>query len=851
MDEYKDFFISYNKADRQWAKWIASVLEKKGYFTTMQAWDFRPGDNFVLEMHKALVQSERFIAVLSEDYLTSMYCQAEWAAAFTKDPNSEKRLFIPVRVADVEPEGLFSAVIYIDLFGVDENTAEKYIINGVDLQKIPRNRPAFPGIAKTRFPGSLPFNNLPYIRNRFFTGRDSVLEGINDEFESGDVISLTQAITGFGGVGKTQIALEYAYRYMSKYNLIWWVSAETEAMVLKSYEEFAKKMVLLNADQQDSQLIIETVLNWMDSHDKWLFIYDNVDTISDSSYWWPRNNREHILITTRDMHIQIGKRVNITVFTKEEGISFLERCTEITNDREEAFQLTSRLGYLPLAIEQAAVYIKNNGITYEGYLMLLKEYGLKVLEEVEEMHGYVHPVTVTWEISMNRINQEAAHQLLYLCGYMAPDNIDTSFFDENTELLPMPLKEQMSEVLTANKVWKELTKYSLLEKKSDKKDYSMHRLLQEVVRNKLSNESKWIQICLRIFCKIYKFEYGNLVSQNQFIKWTPHVEAVADTSGVSLLGEGEQKRIADLYNIGGIGNYYMGNYNQALEWHKRALNIRETVLGKEHPCTAITYNNMASVYLEQGEYNEALGWYQRALLINEAVLGKKHRETATSYHNMGSVYSHQGEYGKALEWYRKDLSILETILDKNHPLIAGSFNDMAGVYCCQGDYSKALELFKKALSIHETVLGMNHPQTAAIYGNIAVVYERKSEYGEALEWHRKALNITEIILGKEHPQTAAIYSNIASVYHSQGDNSQALGWYQKSLGIREAVLGEEHPDTANTYSKIASVYSGQGKNSEALKWYGKALEIFNVRLGLEHLHTKTVKKNMESLKSLI
>lgn len=126
MEEKKrDFFISYNKADKQWAKWIASVLEDNGYTSYIQAWDFRPGDNFVLEMDKALLRSERFLAVLSQNYLDSLYCQAEWAAAFTKDPNSEKRIFIPVRVADVAPEGLWAAIIYIDLFGVEEKEAEK------------------------------------------------------------------------------------------------------------------------------------------------------------------------------------------------------------------------------------------------------------------------------------------------------------------------------------------------------------------------------------------------------------------------------------------------------------------------------------------------------------------------------------------------------------------------------------------------------------------------------------------------------------------------------------------------------------------------------------------------------
>ena len=330
----KDFFISYNKADKQWAKWIAGVLEENGYSTWIQAWDFRPGDNFVLDMQRALANAERFIAVLSEAYLESLYCQAEWAAAFTKDPNSEKRLFIPVRVADVEPKGLFSAIIYIDLFGKDGKKAEKLLLNGVDTKEIPRNRPSFPGTIRARFPGSLPYHNLPYIRNPYFTGRNQILEEICSKFKSGHTISLTQVISGLGGLGKTQTALEYAYRYADQYDWIWWIPAETESTVLAEYKSFAVGMELLSGDETDRKMIIETVLNWMDTHNQWLFIYDNMDQLTTDTEWWPRDNKGNILITTRNRRSPVGGRVDISVFPEDEAVLFLEKRTGLEYDRE-------------------------------------------------------------------------------------------------------------------------------------------------------------------------------------------------------------------------------------------------------------------------------------------------------------------------------------------------------------------------------------------------------------------------------------------------------------------------------------------------------------------------------------
>ena len=646
MSELKrDFFISYNKADAQWAEWIAATLKQAGYTCYIQAWDFHPGDNFVLDMHKSLINTERFIAVLSSNYLTSLYCQTEWAAAFTKDPNNEKRLFIPVRVSDCTPEGLLAAIVYIDLFGVDnEEAAKKQLLNGIDVKNVPSNRPSYPGTSKTRFPGSLPFNNLPFSRNKYFIGRDKVFKNICTIFERGEAISLTQTITGMGGLGKTQTALEYAYRYAHKYEYIWWVKAETKETILIDYKEFAVKTGQIGEEQQDSKLIIETVLNWMDSHSKWLFIYDNVDIVSDDTDWWPRNNRENILITTRNNHMTIGKKVDIDVFTKKEANDFLIKRTGIDNDSPNACKLSDRLGHLPLALEQAAAYIKiNKNTSYDEYLSLLKDYGLEVLNEVDGLIDYTQPLAATLELSINKINQEEARQLLYLCAYMAPEDIYEALFNENTELLPTPLRTMLSNRLTGNRIWKQLTRYSLLEKQENGKSYSMHRLLQEIIQNKIKHEPQWLQCCLSLFNKTYHFTYGDVAIQNQFLKLTPHVEAFLDVATTILVNDNEKKEIAHLYHMGGFGNHHLGKYQKALEWYQKALAICERVLGKEHPDTATTYNNIANVYKNQDNYEKAIELYEKALAICEKVLGKEHPNTVTISNNLASIYNDQGD----------------------------------------------------------------------------------------------------------------------------------------------------------------------------------------------------------------
>jgi hypothetical protein len=146
-----DFFISYNKADRTWAEWIAWQLEEADYTIVIQAWDFRPGSNFVLNMQRAATSAQRIIAVLSPDYLTAQFTQSEWAVAFANDPHGVNGLLLPVRVRECELTGLLSQVIYIDLVGLDEATAKNALLVGINRTRVkPSVPPGFPGIASTK-----------------------------------------------------------------------------------------------------------------------------------------------------------------------------------------------------------------------------------------------------------------------------------------------------------------------------------------------------------------------------------------------------------------------------------------------------------------------------------------------------------------------------------------------------------------------------------------------------------------------------------------------------------------------------------------------------------------------------
>ncbi len=687
--------------------------------------------------------------------------------------------------------------------------------------------------------------NLP-PKNEFFTCRESLLDLIEKNF-TGDCH--TQYLHGGSGVGKTQIALAYALRHQADYERIVWIHAETENTILDSYQKFIHVMHLIDTEKQNPSAdeILQCVFGWMETHDKFLFIYDNVEDIPGDCTWWPRCACGHLLITTQKTVLPIQKQIHVLVFTPEEALAFLEKRTKRT-DPENMAALAKRLGRLPLALEQAAAYIDNNpGTGFLEYLLLLDTLGLAVFEDTEGVIQYQLTVTATMELAMRRIGLEAANQLLNLCAYLASDNITPDLFSANAALLPEPLQSQLADPLSANKVWRELSRYSLLETRESEQGYAIHRLLQEVVRRKLEGDLRWARCWLEIFRRAFDFEYGKVDSHTRFQQLLPHVEAFLQAADSVLPEKSEQLQIAKLFSVGGVGQIYLGNYSQALTWYYKELTIREKVLGAGHPDTAASYNNIALVYDHQGDYQKALEWYFKALPICEKVLGAWHPDTATTYNNIALVYDHQGDYQEALEWHFKALPICEKVLGAGHPNTATTYNNIASVYDNQCDYQKALEWYFKALPICEKVLGAEHPSTATTYNNIALVYDNQCDYQKALEWHFKALPIRERVLGAEHPDTATTYNNIASVYDHQGDYQKALEWYFKALPIWERALGAEHPNTAATHNNIASVYNHQCDYQKALEWYFKALPIRERVLGAGHPDTATTYNNIASV----
>jgi CHAT domain-containing protein/tetratricopeptide (TPR) repeat protein len=244
--------------------------------------------------------------------------------------------------------------------------------------------------------------------------------------------------------------------------------------------------------------------------------------------------------------------------------------------------------------------------------------------------------------------------------------------------------------------------------------------------------------------------------------------------------------------------------------------------GVNHANYADALNNLANVYRAQGEYVEAEGLFKRALAIREQVLGASHPNVARTLANLGLVYRAQGRYADAEAFHKRALAILEKALDPTHPDVAKVLDYLANVYTQQGKYAEAMPLYERAVPILEKVLGPNDDQLSFTLNNLGNAYSRQGQFADAARLYARSLAIKERILGSNHPTVATSLENLAIVYQVQGNVADAEGLYERALAIKERALGGSHPDVAQTLDNLAGLHSARRDGTKALAYSRKA-----------------------------
>ncbi|MDO9533495.1 MAG: FxSxx-COOH system tetratricopeptide repeat protein, partial [Deltaproteobacteria bacterium] len=731
-EDRKDFFISYTKADKAWAEWIAWELEVEGYSAALQAWDFRPGGNFVLEMDKAAKLASRTIAVLSEDYLTSQFTQPEWAAAFAQDPTGAKGILVPVRVRECKPEGLLGPIIYIDLVDLSEVAARETLIAGVKERRAkPSSPPRFPGAAPPkeapRFPGAMPpIWNVPHLRNPNFTGRGQLLEDLRQSLLEGKTAALT-ALHGLGGVGKTQMAAEYAYRFAPEYDLVWWVRSEDPVALAAEYSGLAEKLGLPEAGAADQEALVAAVRRGLGQRGKWLLIFDNAGEPRDLRRYIPQGGGGQVLITSRNpVWRGVARPLDVKVWDRPESVAFLLKRTgreEAAEEGEQAAagQLAEELGDLPLALEQAGAYIEACGCSISDYLAMCRSRHEELLRRGKPSQDYPDTVATTWELSFQKVKEAspAAADLVNLCAFLAPDDIPQKLLVEGAEHVPQPLATMVQDPVALNDALAVLRRYSLMEVGDDA--LAVHRLVQAVVRDRLKKKGKeqWAGAAVDLLNEVYSGDFHSQV--DRWLWWgriLPHA--------LSAVGYAENFRFvldtaARLINQAGFYLYNRAEFVAAKACFERALAIDKSTYETDHPQVAIRENNLGGVLQALGDLAGATAYFERALAIDEAAYGPDHPAVARDVNNLGGVLKDRGDLAGAKAHYERALRIDEAAYGPDHPQVAIRVSNLGSVLRALGDLAGARAHLERALAIRRQFLGEDHPKTKLVKRNLAAL----------------------------------------------------------------------------------------------------------------------------------
>jgi len=767
----KDFFISYTGADRQWAEWIAFQLKEAGYTLIIQAWDFHAGGNFVFEMHRVARETTRTIAVLSPKYLDALYTHPEWAAAFAHDPTGTERLLIPVRIADFKPDGMFAGKIYIDLVGLKEDEVKARLLDEI-AKSIqggsipPSTPPAFPQSAKRpaqsattapRFPGTLPDHyNLPH-RNPNFFGREQLLLDLRESLAKGQ----KTALHGLGGIGKTQLAIEYAYRHSASYELIWWIRSEEPSTLASDYAALALELNLPEKEQANQAVVVQAVTRWLERNNNWLLVFDNARDADSIRKYLPRASSGHVLITSLNPDWRsVVNPLPVEVWERNESVAFLLKRTGRT-DEAGANALAEALGDLPLALEQAAAYCDNKKKSFADYLTLFNTRRTELWNREKAPDGYKETVATTWSLAFEEIRKvPMAEELLSLCSIVAPDAIPRTLLDRALEIYTGgENKEDAVDEFVIDDAYQALRSYSLIS--LDEKFVNVHRLLQSVVCDQMNEDD--LAVC-RMLMVAALSEWFPQDGYDEPSCWTEsalyllHAQVLLENNSHDHDAAWGQRSIL----LNGMALYHSGiaSYEQAELLLRRSLDIREKQLGPDHLDVVTILNNLGSVLKEQGKYGDAELFLLRALESKEMQLGPDHPDVATSLNNLGLLLKDQGKYGEAELLLRRALEIKEKQLGSDHLYVAYSLNNLACILQDQCKYVEAEPLFQWSLEIFEKQLGLDHPKVALNLNNFALFLKGQGKYIEAEPLFRRALEIDEKHLGIEHPKTQTVRENL-------------------------------------------------------------------------------------------
>ncbi len=848
-----DVFLSYNNKDRADVEQIARRLAAKGLKVWYDQWELVPGELLQEGILRGVEAGNTVVVFLGPEGLGN-WENAEMLVALDKCfRDSSRRIFLLLLPGAPNPETVHVSeficqFVWVD-FRADLNSAEAFrrLVSGIE-GKPPghSNVKRLPKTGELSGPGPLPpGSRVPFLRNAVFTGREGDLKALarvllHTSQKSGAPV--TQAITCMIGIGKTELAVEFCYRYGRYFQGVHWINAQEQGIEAE-IAACGAKMELPYWPEATSEQAQVTLRFWQKNGPR-LLILDCVEGPELLRKWLPVLSEFRLLVTTRhhDWPLDLGLQTHpLNLLSLSEGLTLLRKLAPRLEQTPDAKleDVVEQLGNLPLVLDLAGRYLNVcKSLTPQDYLRELEDAGgvlkhTSLLDWAEDKNPTNHETNLKaaflliWQ--KLQINDEksvdvAARKIFLVCGYCAPNmsipnKIIYDIVEGNKRL--------------ADRALKRLCDLGLLDEGP-----VMHPLLAEFARDQDSGK-KSLKALVNVLAKL-SYSANKTGQPASFVPLCPHVEATARYANNAKDGFHKRTALDDLW--GNLGTHYriVAEFEKAKDADHAALTIDEEIYGSIDTRTALRLNNLGRILQVVGDLGGAKEHYKHALTIDEAALGPEHPTVALRLNNLGMLMKDLGDLKGAKEKIEQALAIDEKASGSTHPNVARDVNNLGWILKDMYDLQGALDAFERARAIDEATFGPNHPNVARDIISIGWVLKDCGKFKEALEAFEHACNIDKMTFGPHHPDVARDINNIGWALRELGRFAEALDTFEHARAIDEEVYGSNHPAVAKDINNIGVVLKDLGKLQEAQETFMSVLALYEKVYHPNHPEVATV-----------
>jgi len=877
-----DVAVSYAAVDRMWAEWIAAELSEAGLQVVLHDVDFATGPNFASEMEKAFGAVGKVLVLLSESYVGSQQAAQLWHLVSGREL-AGRPLMQPIRLDSTRLPAPFTDRMPVDLSGASADHAREMLLTALE-QPVRARTATTPDTTRRgpRFPATLPPHwNVPQ-RNSAFTGRSSVLEKLRDRLAASVTVVVPQALHGLGGVGKTQVALEYAYRFAANYDLVWWISAEQPQLIRSSLAELGAELHLAAGENMsDSVRIVCDALRQGRPTSRWLLIFDNVDEPEGVREFIPQG-AGHVLLTSRNQAWNREARaIEIDVFTRDESIQFLTRRVRGL-DRSEAALIAERLGDLPLAVEQAAAWLTATGMAVSQYLELLDTQLLRMMDQ-NAPSGYDNTTAATWLLSLERLRQQApaAAKLLELCAFFAPEPIPTSLlYSSRFTSLLLPFDPNLHDPILQGQLIREIGRYALASVDSAQTSIQMHRLVQAVVQDNLdeTQQQENRRHVQEILAAAGRGDPDVLSSWPMYARLWPHIrrtetlqsrdpevrQLVIDMvrylwrQGDFASSQGLADEALNLWRreVGEdatalLLSFHLGNalrsqasYAEAFAIDRHATERLTELVGGDHPYSIMAAGNLSADYRALGRYDEARTLDEANLQRAKESFGPNHDRTLMIANNLGVSLRLVGDFRAAETLDAETLDTRRRVFGERAPYTLGAAGNYGNDLRALGKFQESRKLLENTLQIYREVLGEGHAETLRTAKHLAVTLRKIGEFQAANALTIDTLKRYLDLFGADHPDALSCLMNRACEESAMGDHRSAEQTARLVIEGYRRIYSANHPFLLAGINNLAIFSRLCGEHAAARQLSEQAQEGFREALGEMHPYTLSSQINL-------